>query len=87
MARKVIWVGHPCSMAFHDGPHNFEQWSSDEDVTSAGNSLSCNFHTPSHQRENVCALDRFYVHHLVPVFSGTRLELMTRRSRVCYPDH
>ncbi|GFY28253.1 hypothetical protein TNCV_4395871 [Trichonephila clavipes] len=62
-----------CSRAFGDGPHHFEP--SDEDDPPLTN-------TP-HQREDVRALDRLNMHRFPTwrVFSGTRLELMTRQPR------
>ncbi|GFW74938.1 uncharacterized protein TNCV_2678061 [Trichonephila clavipes] len=48
---------------------------------------SPNFHT--HQREDVSALDRFNMHRCPtrPVFSGTGLELVTRRATIRYLYH
>ncbi|GFX02551.1 uncharacterized protein TNCV_728051 [Trichonephila clavipes] len=45
--------------------------------------------TTPHQREDVSALDRFYVHRCPTwrVFSGTGLELITRKATVRYLYH
>ncbi|GFT24498.1 uncharacterized protein TNCV_3253111 [Trichonephila clavipes] len=71
--------------AFGDGPRNFEPWSSDVDDTLAPPLLT----TTPHQREDVSALDRFNVHRCPTrrVFSGTRLELVTRQATIRYLYH
>ncbi|GFV11957.1 uncharacterized protein TNCV_4635281, partial [Trichonephila clavipes] len=45
--------------------------------------------TPTHQREDVCVLDRFNVHRSSArrLFSGTVLELVTRPAMIRYLDH
>ncbi|GFU34504.1 hypothetical protein TNCV_1992441 [Trichonephila clavipes] len=74
------------SSSFGDGPNNFEPRSSDEDDTGTG-TPSPNFHiTPTRE---CLSFGRCNVRHPPTrrVFSGTGLELMTRRLRVHYLDH
>ncbi|GFW68977.1 hypothetical protein TNCV_2918751 [Trichonephila clavipes] len=75
--------------AFGDGPRNFEPCSSDKD-----HARRVSWHPPlltttPHQREDVCALDRFNVHRSPTrrVLIGTGLELMTRWPQVRYLGH
>ncbi|GFY01408.1 hypothetical protein TNCV_850161 [Trichonephila clavipes] len=65
--------------AFGDRPRNFEPWPSDVTTPKMAPPLLT---TSPHQREDVSALDRFNVHRCPTrwVFSGTRLELLTRQA-------
>ncbi|GFV29578.1 hypothetical protein TNCV_329441 [Trichonephila clavipes] len=70
------------SKASGDGLRNFEPWSSDEDDTPSPNIHT--IPTGGRLRYRQISLASFPY---TGVFSGTWLELMTDRPRVCYLDH
>ncbi|GFV39231.1 hypothetical protein TNCV_1859421 [Trichonephila clavipes] len=80
----VMAIGY--SSALCKRRRNFEPLSSDEDDTRG--STTCLLNTRPHQLEDVRALDRFSVHRSPTqrVFSDSRFELITRKTRVCYLD-
>ncbi|GFV45495.1 hypothetical protein TNCV_5124411 [Trichonephila clavipes] len=77
---KCVGCRSNYTRAYGDGPHHFESWPSDDDTLAATTSLNFdNTPTGGDMTRSSSSARR--------VFSGSRLELMTRQPRVHDLDH